>query len=136
MTFRTELKKKLNELAYPVEISKWYANGRGIRCAGREIIFKEGIKIIRDRFDEYKPSLHIKKYTEYVRVYTNGFIDDDKMAEIVTDVFNEYVLPYGIVNSTVCVYGENNSSIIDLRKGKNSSYFDLSESDKMKLAMG
>ena len=135
MTFRTELKKKLNELAYPVEISKWYANGRGIRCLGREVISKKGIKIERERVDEYRPCLHIDKWNEYINVYTNGYVSSEDIKKIVNEVFENYKLPYGIISLEVKVYsGEkycNASRILELKKTKD---YRLNEAENTRIA--
>ena len=124
-TFRLALKYRLLELGYPIEISKFYANGRGIRCAGRDVISKNGIRIERERISEYKPSLRIDKYFEYVRVYGNGYIEDDKLKDIVTEVFNEYILSYNIVGLEVTVrrkkYQDNTLDIVNLGKRKSNT---------------
>jgi hypothetical protein len=85
-TFRGLLKSKLIELGYPVEISKFYANGRGIRGAGRDIISKEGIKIIRTTYDK-KDSW--RKY-ENIEIVLNGYIKELELQEIIKELKMNY----------------------------------------------
>lgn len=136
MTFRKELKRKLIEAGYPVEISKFYANHR-VRCLGRDIISENGIKIERERISEYRPSLRIDRYVEWVRIFTNGYIANDTIKDIVNSLFEKYVLPYNIIKLEVRIIDNTTNptvTILNLSKGKNSSYFDLSEYDRLKIA--
>ena len=134
-TFKLALKSKLLDEGYPVEISKFYANSR-VRCLGKERISQNGIRIERDRISEYRPCLRIEKYIEHIKVYTNGYIDNNIIKDIVLNLFESYVLPYGIVKLEIIVIDNANKqdvTILDISKGKNSSYFDLSKYDKLKI---
>ena len=87
-TFRKLLKSKLIELGYPVEISKFYANGR-IRCLGRDIASKEGIQIKRHSYPEYRDG-RSGKYCEDIFIKTNGYIKKIEMEKIVEEVKKAY----------------------------------------------
>ena len=87
-TFRKLLKSKLIELGYPVEISKFYANGI-VRNLGRDIISKEGIQIKRKSYPEYTDK-HSGRYYEDIFINTNGYIDKIEIEKIVEELKKDY----------------------------------------------
>lgn len=87
-TFRSLLKSKLIELGYPIEISKFCANGR-VRNLGRDIISKKGIKIKRESYPEYIDG-HSGRYYEDIYINTNGYIDTNELEKIVEELKKEY----------------------------------------------
>lgn len=89
-THRGYIKAKLIELGYPVEISKTYANGRGIRNLSKSIVRKEGIRIER----QYYGFHHYSDVDEIIWIYTNNYIDKNKMKKIIDELIEKYSIDY------------------------------------------
>ena len=87
-TFRGLLKSKLIELGYPVEVSRFCANGI-VRNLGRDIISKEGIQIKRHSYPEYTDK-HSGRYYEDIFIQTNGYIDKTDIEKIVEELKENY----------------------------------------------
>lgn len=87
MTFRNFLKKKLKEKGYPIEVSSYAANGRGIRGAGQTYVTTDGIRLEKLPVN--------RKYANEViiLIYTQGFITVEEMNEILAECKKEYGIP-------------------------------------------